>query len=415
MYCQKCGKQLLEESKFCADCGTNVSGSDKLPVTSIKRLTNYILDRILGGIAFLLFIIATWGLISVLAKTFSFEGSIFVKIINLIVPVLMVFSFYMNPFYYLFCEGIWGRSIGKWITKTKVVRMDGEKPKFLQILGRSFARIIPFEAFSFLVSNNPIGWHDHLSKTLVVPSDYTVDDIKNINFTEAKNSKNNATLVVIAIIFGAFMLISTIGILSSVVLASLSSARDKALDASIKANMSSLKVDSVLFQDKNNSYNNFCNEQKTLDILKASSKSAKGNKQDYVCNNDAENWMASSPLKGGGYYCIDSTTGEPTKLDVKPGTQISCTSTNNTIVDTSNTPSTSNTSSSLTELMKKGFTDSCVNKSTNYAFCSCSFDGIVKKLGVDGFIEMSKTYSSTGKMDPEVSNIISGCSSFLNN
>jgi uncharacterized RDD family membrane protein YckC len=54
------------------------------------------------------------------------------------------------------------------ITKTKVVsRKTGKKPPFWTIVGRTFARLIPFDGFSFL-TENPIGWHDSLSGTMVV-------------------------------------------------------------------------------------------------------------------------------------------------------------------------------------------------------------------------------------------------------
>ncbi|MEX0363593.1 MAG: RDD family protein [Allomuricauda sp.] len=69
--------------------------------------------------------------------------------------------------YYTFFEGFTGRSIGKFFTKTKVVLENGEKPTFNDILVRSFCRIIPFEAFSFL-GKDAIGWHDTISKTRVV-------------------------------------------------------------------------------------------------------------------------------------------------------------------------------------------------------------------------------------------------------
>lgn len=70
--------------------------------------------------------------------------------------------------YYTLSESIWGKTIAKFITKTKVVTNDGTKPDFARILGRSLARCIPFEALSFLGSQNPRGWHDKLSGTMVV-------------------------------------------------------------------------------------------------------------------------------------------------------------------------------------------------------------------------------------------------------
>jgi uncharacterized RDD family membrane protein YckC len=69
--------------------------------------------------------------------------------------------------YYLFFEGIFGATPGKLITKTRVVRIDGGKPRFGQIVGRTLSRFVPFEPFSFL-SNNSLGWHDRWSGTRVV-------------------------------------------------------------------------------------------------------------------------------------------------------------------------------------------------------------------------------------------------------
>lgn len=70
--------------------------------------------------------------------------------------------------YYILMEALFQRTIAKFITNTKVVRDDGAPPNFGQIVGRSFARLIPFEAFSFLGGQNPVGWHDSLSGTRVV-------------------------------------------------------------------------------------------------------------------------------------------------------------------------------------------------------------------------------------------------------
>jgi uncharacterized RDD family membrane protein YckC len=69
--------------------------------------------------------------------------------------------------YYVAMESTTGATVGKMLTGTRVIAADGSKPTMKQIIGRSFARLIPFEAFSFLGSK-PNGWHDTLSKTRVV-------------------------------------------------------------------------------------------------------------------------------------------------------------------------------------------------------------------------------------------------------
>jgi uncharacterized RDD family membrane protein YckC len=69
--------------------------------------------------------------------------------------------------YYVLCEWLFGFTIGKLITRTRVVSNDGRKPRFMQILGRSLARFVPFEPFSFF--NTPaVGWHDRWSGTRVI-------------------------------------------------------------------------------------------------------------------------------------------------------------------------------------------------------------------------------------------------------
>jgi uncharacterized RDD family membrane protein YckC len=69
--------------------------------------------------------------------------------------------------YYIGLEAIAGRTVGKLITGTRVVRFDGHRPHFPQIIGRTAARFIPFEPFSFL-GGSGYGWHDSLSGTRVV-------------------------------------------------------------------------------------------------------------------------------------------------------------------------------------------------------------------------------------------------------
>src|SRR5262245_33640262 len=70
--------------------------------------------------------------------------------------------------YFVITESLFQRSLAKFLTGTLVVTADGRRPTLNQIVGRSFARLIPFEAFSFLGGNQPVGWHDSLSGTRVI-------------------------------------------------------------------------------------------------------------------------------------------------------------------------------------------------------------------------------------------------------
>ncbi|MFM8914469.1 MAG: RDD family protein [Flammeovirgaceae bacterium] len=69
--------------------------------------------------------------------------------------------------YYVFCESVFGRTVGKLITGTKVVDQNGQLPSTGTIFLRTLARMVPFEAFSFL-GDDARGWHDRWTNTYVV-------------------------------------------------------------------------------------------------------------------------------------------------------------------------------------------------------------------------------------------------------
>ena len=69
--------------------------------------------------------------------------------------------------YYWAFESLTGKTIGKYITRTRIVKEDGSQPSSINILGRSLCRYIPFEAFSFLGSEGK-GWHDSIPKIYVI-------------------------------------------------------------------------------------------------------------------------------------------------------------------------------------------------------------------------------------------------------
>jgi|APHig6443717497_1056834.scaffolds.fasta_scaffold550792_1 uncharacterized RDD family membrane protein YckC len=68
--------------------------------------------------------------------------------------------------YYLLTEYLSQRTLGKFLTKTKVVSIDGARATLKQLIFRTLSRSIPFEYFSYLVTVE--GIHDKLSKTRVI-------------------------------------------------------------------------------------------------------------------------------------------------------------------------------------------------------------------------------------------------------
>jgi uncharacterized RDD family membrane protein YckC len=129
-----------------------------IPVGKGLRFANYLIDMIVAQLAI-------GFMIGIFAVVILGDGS--EEFLNS--PLLNLALFLCLPIYYILMEGIFGRTLGKLITGTVVVDGFGNKPSFGKIIGRSFARLIPFEAFSFLGSTGR-GWHDSLTDTYVVKS-----------------------------------------------------------------------------------------------------------------------------------------------------------------------------------------------------------------------------------------------------
>ena len=134
----------------------NVEGTGARPVVLAsrwRRFGTFVLDQ--AGIFVLGFIV---GLVALLAF-----GQPALAALQRMPSVVLGTIFLVT--YYLFFEGLWGRSPGKLVFGTVVVNEEGMRPRFRQIVGRTLCRLIPFEAFSFFGSR---GWHDRIPKTRVV-------------------------------------------------------------------------------------------------------------------------------------------------------------------------------------------------------------------------------------------------------
>lgn len=112
------------------------------------------------------------------------------------------------------------------------------------------------------------------------------------------NYKKGFTLIELLVV------VAIIGILASIVLVSLNSARDKGRDASAKGSMSSARAAAELIFDNTNSYDTVCNIGSQADLLFVAAENQTGTTS--ACNVNAGAWAASIPLRSGGEYCIDS-------------------------------------------------------------------------------------------------------------
>ncbi len=136
-----------------------------VPADKGKRLVNYLIDYlvIFGVMIFIGIVVFAYDdrMIDIEAGS---EIDLLSRIIGMIVYAI----------YYIVIEGsLKGKSIGKYLTKTRAVKIDGTPMETNDIVARSFSRIVPFEPFSFLGSR-PGGWHDRWSKTMVIDETQSV-------------------------------------------------------------------------------------------------------------------------------------------------------------------------------------------------------------------------------------------------
>ncbi len=138
-----------------------------------KRLGNFIIDYIVSSLlvgGLVLVVAVVWGIFVSETLFAGLDG------MNPWIDRIVTFALRVG-LYYIPLEYFTGKTIGKMITRTKVVTQDGEKPELGEIITRNLTRIFAIEIFSFL-SENPIGWHDKAGNTMVV------DDIPLYNLEE---------------------------------------------------------------------------------------------------------------------------------------------------------------------------------------------------------------------------------------
>ena len=151
---------------------------DRYQAEKILRFVNFIIDYfisiiiviVLYSLAILLYSLVTGTDYVVNADKLAEINKYIDRIIT---AILYAFVIYLTEFLTK------GRSLGKLITGTMVVKDDGSLPTSEDFLKRNFSRIVPFDALSFLGSR---GWHDSWSDTKVV---------KRKSFLEALERENS--------------------------------------------------------------------------------------------------------------------------------------------------------------------------------------------------------------------------------
>jgi type IV pilus assembly protein PilA len=121
------------------------------------------------------------------------------------------------------------------------------------------------------------------------------------------------------------VVIAIIGILSSVVLASLNTARGKGADAAVKSTLANMRAEAAIWYDNNSqSYAAVCTDPVIVSALTAAAgatgatvavANAVGTATTVTCDQAAGSFVFSSPLKtqnlvngtsGVDYWCVDS-------------------------------------------------------------------------------------------------------------
>ena len=118
------------------------------------------------------------------------------------------------------------------------------------------------------------------------------------------------------------VVIAIIGILSSVVLASLNNARAKGADAAIKSGLANLRAQSELYYDDHSqSYLGVCLDPQFKSMLDSASTTGGGG----ACFDAADSWAASAALKAnaGKYWCVGNP-GSSKEVDAQVSTSTSC-------------------------------------------------------------------------------------------
>jgi uncharacterized RDD family membrane protein YckC len=122
-----------------------------------QRFVNYLIDIIIFYV--LMFIVGIFIGIAAVAGVASTE-SITITILT------YVFAIAFFLLYYTLLEGSKGKTLGKLVSKTKVVTEDGTPMTYNKAFVRSLSRLVPFEPLSVFFGVKM--WHDQWTNTMVV-------------------------------------------------------------------------------------------------------------------------------------------------------------------------------------------------------------------------------------------------------
>lgn len=137
---------------------------DRHRATKGMRFANILVDRIAFNLIFFALGLAGGildGIFGMYYFTKFFDQLAELGRVADIIITSVIFFFYIFLIEYL----TKGRSLGKFVTGTKVLMTDGTEPTVKDYFNRNIIRLVPFDALSFFGEN---GWHDSWSDTRVI-------------------------------------------------------------------------------------------------------------------------------------------------------------------------------------------------------------------------------------------------------
>jgi uncharacterized RDD family membrane protein YckC len=147
-------EELLDDFYFTPEEDSN---PNLIPASVGQRLANCIIDYIV--VQTLIYLAAV-----------AIDESNYLAKIDKSLHFYVILGLVFLPFVYFWvCEYfLAGRTLGKLISGSRVVSNDGTNASAGNIVVRTLARLMPFEAFSIFINDDRIMWHDRWSHTLVV-------------------------------------------------------------------------------------------------------------------------------------------------------------------------------------------------------------------------------------------------------
>ncbi len=110
------------------------------------------------------------------------------------------------------------------------------------------------------------------------------------------------------------VVIAIIGILSTIVLVSLNTARTKAADVTVKADLKTIAPQAEMVYDDTGKYVTACNDAVVVKALAGAAAAGGGTGtgacdgiKTVCCNQADTTWVAQAKLKGTGSWCVDSS------------------------------------------------------------------------------------------------------------